>query len=167
MSESFSATLSPREVLIRYHHAMLHLSADELADLYAVDAIHEFPFLAPGRPTRYRGREEVRAGYWAAWSASPVRLEEIRNVMVYETTDPEVIIGEWAATGRVSTTRRTDCPRWSPVSAQMTPNTRRPWEWLRVPHLCPPFPRSACWCGWPNYFFSDAARRSARALAWS
>ena len=106
MSESFSATLSPREVLARYHHAMLHLSADELADLYAVDAVHEFPFLAPGRPTRYRGREEVRAGYWAAWSASPVRLEEIRNVMVYETTDPEVIIGEWAATGRVSTTGR-------------------------------------------------------------
>jgi ketosteroid isomerase-like protein len=35
-----------------------------------------------------------------------VRLEEIRNVMVYETTDPEVIIGEWAATGRVSTTGR-------------------------------------------------------------
>ena len=63
MSESFSATLSPREVLARYHHAMLHLSADELADLYAVDAVHEFPFLAPGRPTHYRGREEVRAGY--------------------------------------------------------------------------------------------------------
>jgi uncharacterized protein len=46
-------------VLERYPRAMLHLSADELADLYAIDAVHEFTFLAPGRPERYEGCEEV------------------------------------------------------------------------------------------------------------
>ena len=106
MSEPSPATPGPREVLARYHRAMLDLSADDLADLYAPDAVHEFPFLAPGWPARYHGREEVREGYRAAWGASPARLEEIRDVVVYETADPEVIVGEWAATGTVSTTGR-------------------------------------------------------------
>lgn len=104
MAESSSSTPGPRGVLERYYCAMLHLSADELADLYAVDAVHEFPFLAPGRPERYHGREEVRKGYQAAWDATSVRLEEIHEVAVHETTDPEVIVGEWAATGKVATT---------------------------------------------------------------
>ncbi len=70
---------SPRDVLAAYHHAMLAWSADELVDLYAVDAVHEFPFLAPGRPDRYHGREEVRSGYQAAWGATSVRLQEIHD----------------------------------------------------------------------------------------
>jgi ketosteroid isomerase-like protein len=97
-------TSSPREMLARYHDAMLHWSADELADLYAVDAIHEFPHFAPGRPARSEGREQVRAGYRAAWGASAVRLEAIRNVVVYETTDPEVIIAEQDIAAVVTTT---------------------------------------------------------------
>jgi hypothetical protein len=57
--EPSTSTPCPREVLERYPRAMLHLSADELADLYAIDAVHEFTFLAPGRPERYEGCEEV------------------------------------------------------------------------------------------------------------
>jgi ketosteroid isomerase-like protein len=73
---------------------MLDLSADALADLYTVDAIHEFPLTAPRRPRRYLGREEIRAGYAAAWGASGARVNEIRNVVVHETADPEVIVSE-------------------------------------------------------------------------
>ncbi|MEU2780190.1 hypothetical protein ABZ646_47280, partial [Streptomyces sp. NPDC007162] len=69
MPDPTSANLGPREVLARYQRAMLDKSADDLADLYAVDAMHEFPFLFPGMPERYQGREEVRAGYRAAWDA--------------------------------------------------------------------------------------------------
>ena len=86
--------LGPREVLARYHQAMRDKSADELAELYARDAVHEFPFTAPGFPPRYTGREEVRAGYRAAWGASPVQVAEIRDVVVHETRDPEVIVAE-------------------------------------------------------------------------
>jgi ketosteroid isomerase-like protein len=89
-----AAHASPRELLARYHRAMRDLSADALADLYAVDAIHEFPLLAPGRPPRYLGREEIRAGYAAAWGAARVRVDEIREVLVHETSDPEVIVAE-------------------------------------------------------------------------
>ncbi len=84
----------PRDVLARYHQAVRDKSADDLADLYAVDAVHEFPFTSPGFPARYEGREEVRAGYRAAWGASPVVVEEVREVAVHETGDPEVIVAE-------------------------------------------------------------------------
>ncbi|MYT32957.1 MULTISPECIES: nuclear transport factor 2 family protein [unclassified Streptomyces] len=89
---------SPRDVLAAFHRAMLAWSADDLANLYAPDAVHEFPFLAPGRPHRYHGREEIRAGYQAAWSATSVRLQEIHDVVVFDSTDSEVVIGQWRAT---------------------------------------------------------------------
>lgn len=82
----------PREVLDRFHQAMMDGSADDLADLYAVDGVHEFPFLSPGFPPQYNGREEIRAGYRARWSGLPVQLKEIRRSFTYETTDPEVIV---------------------------------------------------------------------------
>ncbi|MFF2330778.1 MULTISPECIES: nuclear transport factor 2 family protein [unclassified Streptomyces] len=85
---------TPREVLGRYHQAMLDKSADDLADLYAVDALHEFPFASPGFPARYEGREAVRAGYRAAWGASPVEAEAVEDIEIHETGDPEVVVGE-------------------------------------------------------------------------
>ncbi|MES4893374.1 nuclear transport factor 2 family protein [Streptomyces sp. NPDC096012] len=104
MPDTTSANLGPREVLARYQQAMLDKSADDLADLYAVDAVHEFPFLFPGMPERYQGREEVRSGYRAAWGASPAQPQEIREVVVHENIDPEVIVVEQIVSGTVTTT---------------------------------------------------------------
>ncbi|MGV9248965.1 nuclear transport factor 2 family protein [Streptomyces sp. NPDC003710] len=104
MPDTISGNLGPREVLARYQQAMLDKSADDLADLYAVDAVHEFPFLFPGMPERYQGREEVRAGYRAAWGASPAQPQEIREVVVHENTDPEVIVVEQIVSGMLTTT---------------------------------------------------------------
>ncbi|MFJ1901958.1 nuclear transport factor 2 family protein [Streptomyces sp. NPDC088115] len=81
-----------RTVLDRYHQAMRDKSADGLADLYAVDAVHEFPFSAPGFPERFEGREEVRAGYRAAWGASPLRVVEVTDVVVHAATGPDMVI---------------------------------------------------------------------------
>ncbi|MGW2340010.1 nuclear transport factor 2 family protein [Streptomyces sp. NPDC001661] len=108
MTDSPSADLGPREILARYHRAMLDKSADDLAELYAADAVHEFPFLGfPGMPERYQGREEVRAGYRAAWGASPASPQRIDDVRVHESADPELITVEQVVTGTVSTTGRT------------------------------------------------------------
>ncbi|WP_326806535.1 nuclear transport factor 2 family protein [Streptomyces sp. NBC_01186] len=106
MPDTTSADPGPREVLARYQQAMLDKSADDLADLYAVDAVHEFPFLFPGMPARYQGREEVREGYRAIWGASQAQPQEIREVAVHESTDPEVITVEQVVTGTVTTTGR-------------------------------------------------------------
>ncbi|WP_329595679.1 nuclear transport factor 2 family protein (plasmid) [Streptomyces sp. NBC_01005] len=97
------AVRTPREVLNRYYQAMLEKSADDLADLYALDAVHEFPFTSTGFPPRYEGREAVRAGYRAAWGASPVQVQEVRKVAAYETADPEVIIAEHVVVGTLPT----------------------------------------------------------------
>ncbi|MGW0081649.1 nuclear transport factor 2 family protein [Streptomyces sp. NPDC003393] len=104
MSTSAPPDPGPRGVLARYRRAILDKSADDLADLYAPDAVHEFPFRFPGLPARYQGREEVRAGYRALWGASPARAESIREVAVHESTDPEVITVEQTVAGTVTTT---------------------------------------------------------------
>lgn len=49
--------------------------------------MREFPFLFPGVPERFRGREEIRAEYRAAWGASPLRVRDgyithVRDYMV-------------------------------------------------------------------------------------
>ncbi len=102
------ADIAPRDVLARYHRAMYDVCADDLAALYAEDAVHEFPLLFPGMPPRLIGREQIRATYRAAWAAasSVVTLEAIRNVVIHETNDPEVIVVEQEVTGAVSTTGR-------------------------------------------------------------
>ncbi|MFG3532372.1 nuclear transport factor 2 family protein [Streptomyces sp. NPDC047917] len=97
------AVRTPREVLNRYYRAMLDKSADDLADLYALDAVHEFPFTSTGFPPRYEGREAVRSGYRAAWGASPVQVQEVRQIVAYETADPEVIIAEHVVVGTLPT----------------------------------------------------------------
>ncbi|MFJ9103367.1 nuclear transport factor 2 family protein [Streptomyces sp. NPDC102405] len=94
---------TPREVLTCYYQAMLDKSPDDLADLYATDAVHEFPFTSPGFPARFEGREAVRAGYRAAWGASPAEVQEVRRVAAYETADPEVIIAEHVVRGTLTT----------------------------------------------------------------
>lgn len=89
----------PRDLLDAFHCAMLALSADDLADLHAPDAVYEFPLLTPGRPARYQGREEIRAGFRDVWAAAStgLRVTEIRNVIVHETADPEVLVVEHVA----------------------------------------------------------------------
>src|SRR6266508_1217209 len=98
MSNVSLTTHSPRVVLTRFHRAMLNLSA--------VDALYEFPLLTPGRPARYHGREAIRAGFRTVWGASPVRVEEVRNVVIYETTDPELIVAEQEVAATATTTSR-------------------------------------------------------------
>ncbi|MFI2205439.1 nuclear transport factor 2 family protein [Streptomyces sp. NPDC020192] len=93
------AVRTTRAILARYYQAMLDKSADDLADLYAVDGVHEFPFTAPGFPPRFEGREAVRAGYRAAWGASPAQVAEIRQVAAYETADPDVLVAEHVVVG--------------------------------------------------------------------
>ncbi|MFI8849416.1 nuclear transport factor 2 family protein [Streptomyces sp. 891-h] len=93
------AVRTPHEVLTCYYQAILDKSPDDLADLYSIDAVHEFPFASPGFPPSFEGREAVRAGYREAWGASPVQVEEVRKVAAYETADPEVIVAEHVVVG--------------------------------------------------------------------
>jgi ketosteroid isomerase-like protein len=83
--------MSIDEIVTGYHDAMLHKSADALADLYAEDGLHEFPF---GGLPPYEGREEIRAGYRASWGATPAQVQEVRRLALHRTEDPEVVVVE-------------------------------------------------------------------------
>lgn len=84
-----------QDLLERYHDAMTRFAADDLADLYAEDACHEFPFFSPGLPDRLVGRDQVRATYRSMWANPTVRLRAIRNVSVYD--GPNSVLNEWSA----------------------------------------------------------------------
>ncbi|MEU1720695.1 nuclear transport factor 2 family protein [Nonomuraea sp. NPDC005692] len=83
--------MTVEEIVGAFHGAMLRKSADELADLYAKDGRHEFPF---GGLPPYEGREAVRAGYRAAWGVSPAVPQEVERVALHRTDDPEVVVVE-------------------------------------------------------------------------
>lgn len=97
--------LSPRQVFERIQHISLHRDAP-VADLYAPDGVHEWPFALPGVPRRLTGQEEIRAFFSRAAGASRFEFHEFRNVVVHETADPEVIIAEYDIHGQVTTTGR-------------------------------------------------------------
>jgi ketosteroid isomerase-like protein len=83
---------------------VVEMNADDLAELYAVDAVHELPFLFPGMPDRYDGREAVREAYRSAWNRSPARPQSVREVSLHATDDPEVVIVEQVVCGVHATT---------------------------------------------------------------
>lgn len=91
--------------VVRRHLARFepHITA-ELADAYAPAAVVEQPFL-PGERQRLEGREQIWAHFAAAQSA-PLALR-IRNLVVHQTTDPEVVVAEYDYDGVVTPTGKT------------------------------------------------------------
>jgi len=79
-------------------------SADALADLYAVDAIHEFPFFMPNGRQRLEGREAVRSSYRDGWRNAPLTIDAVEDVFVLDAADPEVVVGQLRARATLSAT---------------------------------------------------------------
>ena len=88
-----------REVLERVRQAAISQSAAEMSRVYAVNAVHEFPFNAPGVPSRLEGRDAIVNWITAGWKASPLKYERYRTLAIYDTGDPEAIIVEQEALG--------------------------------------------------------------------
>ena len=93
-----------REVLERFRQAAISQSADDMSRVYAVDAVHEFPFTRPGVPSRLDGRDEIVNWIAAGWKAYPLKYERYRTLAIYDTNDPETIIVEQEALGTSAST---------------------------------------------------------------
>jgi hypothetical protein len=111
MGEQSENAAGPREVFASMKRQWLgNTTTDEhvrdFHSLLADDAIIETPFAPPGRPRRFRGREEFLAFAAVGRAALPVRFEECRETAVHETADPEVIVVEYELSGTVTTTGR-------------------------------------------------------------
>ncbi|MEV6879984.1 nuclear transport factor 2 family protein [Amycolatopsis sp. NPDC051128] len=83
---------SPRDVFAALSDGISEGRFGELSALYAEDAVVEHPQAVP-RPTRLTGRATVHERFTGAL-AGTLRLKR-RNVVVHETTDPEVIVAEY------------------------------------------------------------------------
>ncbi|WP_051181769.1 nuclear transport factor 2 family protein [Nocardia vinacea] len=74
----------------------------EMADVYAVDAVFELPFLPPGAEQPEVGREAFRTHLLEG--ARIQRFDSVDNVRIHETADPEVVISEYRINGTVLAT---------------------------------------------------------------
>ena len=88
-----SETATPSEVFRRLVHAVEERRQSEIVDeCYAEDVIVEHPFMVP-EPTITKGREELRKRMTNVQNL-PVTIE-VSDIVVHETTDPEVVVGEF------------------------------------------------------------------------
>ena len=98
-----SEPASPREVVEALMRGISNGAWADLHTWYAEDAVVEYPFALP-TPTRLDGVQAIRK-YFAAAATSPLQLQ-LRNMIVHETADPEVVVAEWDYDGMVTTTGR-------------------------------------------------------------
>jgi ketosteroid isomerase-like protein len=93
-------TATSREVVGQLLRAGREQDAAMFVELMAPDGYIEWPYRPPGVPGRVRGRTEIHE-FLTASAAPFIRIDEHRDVVLHETTDPEVIIVEYAAHGTV------------------------------------------------------------------
>lgn len=89
----------PRAVLESFRQAAIRQSAEDMRRVYAVDAIHEFPFTHPGFPSRLEGRDEIVNWIADGWQANAFRYEHYRTLAIHDTGDPATIVVEQEAVG--------------------------------------------------------------------
>jgi len=89
---------SPREVFLALVNGIAAGDPDGLPELYAeqIDVVHPFD---PLRGAPYRSREEIRKGMERLRAAGPRPRRRVGNVVIHETTDPEVIVAEFEYQG--------------------------------------------------------------------
>ena len=98
-----SESVSPRSVLERLIQGIADQRWPELHELYAEDAVVEYPFALPA-PMRLAGRDAIQR-YFAGVLRTGLHLRA-RNVMIHETADPEMVVVEYDYDGRLNTTGR-------------------------------------------------------------
>ena len=103
MSGGLRALGEAGEILERARAAAVAQSASELGELYAVDAVHEFPFTRPGRPSRLEGRDSIVEFVVASWRG-PLRYERYETLSAWATTDPGTVVVQQDVHGTSSTT---------------------------------------------------------------
>lgn len=99
-------TRGPREVFELVRQRWLRNEPGLETDLLDPDIVVESPFAPPGRPTRHEGRERFLAYATPLRAALPVRFEDVRDITIHDTADPEVIVVEYVIAGTITTTGR-------------------------------------------------------------
>ncbi|GAA3585409.1 hypothetical protein GCM10022222_82470 [Amycolatopsis ultiminotia] len=88
-----------KTVFQRFLDASVANRWDDLADLYAEDAVVELPFAPDGIPAVTQGREVLRKRFHSV--AGRRRITKADHVLVRETSDPEVLVTEFELHGEI------------------------------------------------------------------
>ena len=94
---------SPREVFLRLVNGVCEGPHDDLAGLYAEQTYVTHPF-HPLKPPPLRSRGELHEHFIAPPPVARTLNRKPVDITIHETTDPEVIIAEFAYQGQVSET---------------------------------------------------------------
>ncbi|MGI5169265.1 nuclear transport factor 2 family protein [Spirillospora sp. CA-253888] len=95
-----SEQTGPQEIFARFRRNVLGGGLALTEDMLAADVVVEMPFLPPALPRRVEGREAFLAFSKAGREGLPVTFTEFRDVVLHQTTDPEVLIAEYVLAGR-------------------------------------------------------------------
>lgn len=102
-SSTPTPTPTPREVFLRLVHGVANRELDMLPELYAEETDVRHP-LWPGGTPALTSRDDLRRHF----SAGADTVDNVRfqpdNVVVHETLDPEVVVGELEYRGTVLAT---------------------------------------------------------------
>lgn len=104
MSEELLPLGEAGQILERMRAAAIAQAASEMEQLYAVDAVHEFPFTRPGIPSCLVGRDAIMAFIAASWESSPLKYERYQTLSAYTTNDPGTVVVQQDVYGTSSTT---------------------------------------------------------------
>jgi len=91
------------QVLERLRAAAIAQSAVDMGQLYAADAVHEFPFTTPGVPARLVGRDAIMEFVVGGWKG-PLRYERYRTLSAWTTDEPGTVVVQQEVHGTSSTT---------------------------------------------------------------
>jgi ketosteroid isomerase-like protein len=94
----------PRDVVDRLIQGISQGRWPELHELYAEDAVVDYPFALPSGPARLAGRARIQR-YFAGVARLPLEFKA-HHVVLHETKDPEIVIAEYDYDGLVTTTGR-------------------------------------------------------------
>jgi ketosteroid isomerase-like protein len=73
-------------------------AAESFVEMMAEDFVMEFPFARPGMQTRIEGRTAVLT--YLMTVGQGISIDSVSNVVVHDTTDPDVVIVEFDGHGR-------------------------------------------------------------------
>jgi uncharacterized protein len=103
MSEELVLLGEAGRILERARSAAIAQSVSGMEQLYASDAVHEFPFTKPGIPSRLVGRDAIMEFIAAGWTG-PLKYERYETLFAYTTNDPSTVVVEQNVYGTSSTT---------------------------------------------------------------
>ncbi len=93
-------TSTSRHVVEQVLRAGREADTDTFLTLMAPDGYLEWPYRPPGTPARVQGHDAIRA-HLAQVAEAFIRFGEHRDVVLHQSTDPEVVIAEYEAHGTV------------------------------------------------------------------